>query len=57
MIIRRAIDVLGCRDWASVAVETVVVEIGVFIGMQASNWNEDCETDKCACASLIFRPT
>ena len=48
MIIRRAIDSLRRRDWASVALEIMVVVIGVFIGLQASNWNQDRETERRA---------
>jgi hypothetical protein len=32
------------QDWTAVVIELVVVIIGVFIGLQASNWNEDRET-------------
>ncbi len=48
MVMRRAIDSLRRRDWASVVVEILVVVVGVFVGLQASNWNEDRETDKRA---------
>lgn len=48
MAMRRAIDSLRRRDWASVVIEVLVVVVGVFIGLQASNWNQDRETDKRA---------
>lgn len=48
MIIRRAIASFRRRDWASVAIEIMVVVIGVFIGLQASNWNDDRETERRA---------
>ncbi len=40
MILRRAIANLRRRDWASVAIELLVVVIGVFIGLQVDNWNQ-----------------
>lgn len=30
----------------AVAIELIVVVLGVFIGLQASNWNQDCEQDR-----------
>ena len=40
MIMRRAIANLRRHDWTAVGIELVVVVLGVFIGLQASNWNE-----------------
>ena len=40
MIVGRAIANLRRRDWASVAIELLVVVIGVFIGLQVDNWNQ-----------------
>lgn len=48
MIFKRAIESFRRRDWASVAIEILVVVVGVFIGLQASNWNEDRETERRA---------
>ncbi|CAN5323738.1 hypothetical protein BH11PSE14_BH11PSE14_05790 [soil metagenome] len=48
MVMRRAIESLRRRDWASVVVEILVVVVGVFVGLQASNWNEDRETERRA---------
>lgn len=48
MISRRAIAYVRRHDWAAVAIELTVVIVGVFIGLQASNWNEDRETDRSA---------
>ena len=45
---RQAIEHARRRDWASVAIEVLVVVIGVFIGLQASNWNQDRETERKA---------
>ena len=40
-IARRAIDSLRRKDWSATGIELVVVILGVFIGLQAANWNED----------------
>jgi hypothetical protein len=45
-ILRRAIRNLQAQDWTAVLVELVVVVLGVFIGVQASNWNSDAETER-----------
>lgn len=42
-IVRRAVSNLRRQDWTAVVVELVVVVVGVFIGIQAANWNEDRE--------------
>ncbi len=43
MILRRITANFRRQDWTAVAIELVVVVIGVFIGTQASNWNTDRE--------------
>ncbi|MFO1506275.1 MAG: hypothetical protein U1F23_04245 [Lysobacterales bacterium] len=40
MILRRVAANFRRQDWTAVAVELVVVVLGVFIGVQASNWNQ-----------------
>lgn len=40
MILRRVTANFRRQDWTAVAVELVVVVLGVFIGVQASNWNQ-----------------
>jgi hypothetical protein len=45
-ILRRAMLSLRRQDWTAVLVELVVVVLGVFIGVQASNWNADAETER-----------
>jgi hypothetical protein len=41
MIMRRLTAGLREQNWTSVAIELVIVVLGVFIGTQVSNWNED----------------
>ncbi len=48
MILRRFSASMRKQDWTAVIVELVVVVVGVFIGLQASNWNQDRETDRRA---------
>jgi hypothetical protein len=46
MIIRRFVTALRQQDWATVTIEFVLVVLGVFVGIQASNWNESIEIDR-----------
>ena len=39
MILRRLTTALRKQDWVTVAVETLIVVFGVFIGLQVNNWN------------------
>ncbi len=41
MIFRRFAGNFRQQDWTAVVVELVVVVLGVFIGLQASNWNAE----------------
>lgn len=40
MVIRRIRDHATDANWFAVAIDLLIVVIGVFLGMQASNWNE-----------------
>ena len=46
MILRRCTARFRSQDWMGVGIEIVVVRLGVFIGVQVSNWNTDLETDR-----------
>jgi hypothetical protein len=48
MILRRLVDNLRQQNWTAITIELVVLVLGVFIGIQASNWNEERETDRRA---------
>jgi len=39
MILRRLSDNLRTQNWLAIAIELVIVVIGVFIGIQVANWN------------------
>lgn len=47
-MLRKIISGLRRQDWMAVAIELIVVVVGVFIGVQASNWNEQRETNQKA---------
>jgi hypothetical protein len=40
VILRRIVQHLKGHNWVAVGLELVIVVLGVFIGMQVSNWNE-----------------
>ena len=41
MILRRIADNLRAQNWTSVAIEVAIVVVGVFIGIEAANWNQE----------------
>jgi hypothetical protein len=40
MIFRRFAEAIRRQDWFTVFVETMIVVLGVFLGLQVNNWNE-----------------
>lgn len=56
MIFRRFLQRFHQQQWGAIATELVIVIIGVFIGMQVSNWNEDRATARQA-ADFTLRLT
>ncbi|MBL0164131.1 MAG: hypothetical protein IPP82_10990 [Xanthomonadales bacterium] len=48
MILRRLTEHLKQQHWTAIGIELVIVVLGVFLGMQVSNWNEDRETNQKA---------
>ena len=40
MIIRRIREHLSARDWWAIGIDLLIAILGVFIGIQVSNWNE-----------------
>lgn len=41
MILRGLVERVRKQDWSAVAIELVLVVVGVFLGMQVSNWNDE----------------
>ncbi len=48
MILRRFSEALKQQNWAAIAIEFVLLVLGVFLGIQVANWNEDRATDRRA---------
>ena len=40
MILRRVIQHVKKQEWTAIAIDLVIVVVGVFIGIQVANWNE-----------------
>jgi hypothetical protein len=40
MILSRVIDHVRAQNWTAIAIDFVIVVMGVFIGIQVSNWND-----------------
>jgi hypothetical protein len=40
MIIKRLVELIRQQHWTAVAIELMVVVVGVFIGLQVDNWNQ-----------------
>ena len=40
MLLRRVIEHVKVQNWTAVSLDFVIVVIGVFVGIQVSNWNE-----------------
>ena len=45
---RRVVEHLESQNWAAIVIEFIIVVLGVFIGIQVSNWNENLVTDRTA---------
>ncbi len=40
MLLRRVIEHVRKQEWTAIAIDFVIVVVGVFVGLQAANWNE-----------------
>ena len=41
MILRRIVENVRARDWFTVMIEFLIVVVGIFVGLEDSNWNEE----------------
>jgi len=41
MIFKRAVAKLRAQDWSAIAIELMIVIVGVFVGTWVANWNQD----------------
>ena len=48
MLLRRVTEHVKTQNWFAVGIDLVIVVVGVFIGIQVSNWNDDRVTRKKA---------
>jgi hypothetical protein len=44
MILRRVIEHVREQNWTAIGIDFLIVVVGVFIGIQVSNWNDDRAT-------------
>jgi hypothetical protein len=54
MIIRHFVTALRKQDWSTVAIEFLIVVVGIFVGLQVDNWNQ-ARLDRIREASLLPR--
>lgn len=40
MLLRRVIEHVKAQNWTAVALDFVIVVVGVFISIQVANWND-----------------
>lgn len=53
MILRRLTEHMKAQNWFAVAIDFLIVVIGVFIGIQVSNWNAARADQQAAAAYLV----
>lgn len=46
MLLRRIIEHVKAQNWTAVALDFVIVVVGVFIGIQVANWNDARQSHK-----------
>ena len=52
MLLRRVIEHVKAQNWTAVGIDFVIVVVGVFVGIQVANWNEERLDDVRAGAYL-----
>jgi hypothetical protein len=56
MLLRRFIEHVKDQNWSAVGLDFVIVVLGVFIGIQVSNWN-DARRDSALARNYLERLT
>ena len=56
MLLRRFIEHVKDQNWSAVDLDFVIVVLGVFIGIQVSNWN-DARRDSALARNYLERLT
>lgn len=54
MLLRRVIEHVKTQNWTAVALDFLIVVIGVFVGIQVANWNEE-RKEQAATARYMVR--
>jgi hypothetical protein len=54
MILRRVIEHFKKQEWTAIAIDFLIVVVGVFVGIQAANWNAD-QNNKRAARDYVVR--
>lgn len=54
MILRRLTANLRAQNWTAISIDLLIVVLGVFLGIQASNWNQ-ARTDRAETRRLLMR--
>ena len=54
MILRRVIAHIRKQEWTAIAIDFLIVVLGVFVGLQVSNWNE-ARVDKVRARGFLER--
>ncbi len=54
MILRRLSKNLQAQNWTAITIDFLIVVLGVFLGIQASNWNQ-ARTDRAETRHLLMR--
>lgn len=54
MLLRRVIEHARRQDWTAIAIDFVIVVVGVFIGIQVANWN-DARVDNARATGYLQR--
>ncbi len=52
MILRRVIAHFRKQEWTAIAIDFVIVVVGVFVGLQVNNWNEAAKDKRAETAYL-----
>ena len=54
MLLRRVIDHVRAQNWTAVGLDFLIVVVGVFVGLQVSNWN-DARSDRVYADNALER--
>jgi hypothetical protein len=54
MLLRRVMEHVRRQDWVAIAIDFVIVVVGVFVGLQAATWNE-ARVDRMRAHSYLER--